>query len=170
MENFALLHGVDTRRGIAVFSAMFEHPMNAQALRPYQRTALAEGLVAEDRLDEALASVNSALEQIERPGWSERLHYAEALRVKATVLIKQNNQAEAETCLQASLAVARAQQAKSWELRTATTYARLLTAQGRNVQALELLQPVYEWFTEGRSTKDHVEARSLLEQLKALAP
>jgi tetratricopeptide (TPR) repeat protein len=168
MENFALLHGVDTRRGIAVLSTMFDHPMNAQVLRPYQRTALAEGLIAEGRLDEALASVNGALEQIERPGWSERSHYAEALRVKATILILQKHRSEAETCLQASLAVARAQQAKSWELRTATTYARLLTAQGRNVQALELLQPVYEWFTEGRSTKDHVEARTLLEELTGL--
>src|SRR6476469_3725868 len=55
MENFALLHGVDTRRGIAVLSTMFDHPMNAQVLRPYQRTALAEGLIAEGRLDEALA-------------------------------------------------------------------------------------------------------------------
>ena len=75
-------------------------------------------------------------------------------------------QSQSETCLQASLTVAREQQAKSWELRTATTYARMLNARGRRGEALELLQPIYDWFTEGFSTRDLQEARALLEELR----
>jgi uncharacterized membrane protein len=67
----------------------------------------------------------------------------------------------------ASLDVARQQSAKSWELRTATSYAELLMDQGRCSEALDLLQPIYHWFTEGRDTKDHIDAAQLLAKLRA---
>ena len=67
----------------------------------------------------------------------------------------------------ASLDWARQQQAKSWELRTATSYARLLRDQGRIDEAHELLAPVYGWFTEGFGTKDLKDAKALLEELAA---
>ncbi|MBV8616868.1 MAG: hypothetical protein JOY66_24270, partial [Acetobacteraceae bacterium] len=59
------------------------------------------------------------------------------------------------------------QQAKSFELRTATSYARRLRDQGRVGEAYDLLAPVYGWFTEGFGTKDLKEARALLDELEA---
>ena len=73
--------------------------------------------------------------------------------------------AGAEHAYIASLDWARTQQAKSWELRTAMSYARLLRDQGRVAEAYELLAPVYGWFTEGFDTGDLVEAKALLEEL-----
>ena len=64
-----------------------------------------------------------------------------------------------------ALAVARQQQAKSWELRAAMSLARLWRDQGKVQQARELLAPVYGWFTEGFDTRDLKEAKALLEEL-----
>jgi hypothetical protein len=64
-----------------------------------------------------------------------------------------------------ALAVARRQQAKSWELRAAVSMARLWRGQGKKQQARELLAPVYGWFTEGFDTRDLKEAKALLEEL-----
>jgi predicted ATPase len=72
------------------------------------------------------------------------------------------NAAQAETCLQQALAVARHQQAKSWELRTAMSLSRLWQHQGKRDQARELLAPIYGWFTEGFDTADLQEAKALL--------
>jgi predicted ATPase len=66
-----------------------------------------------------------------------------------------------------ALAVAREQQAKSWELRAAMSLARLWRSQGKPQQARELLAPVYGWFTEGFDTLDLKEAKALLEELAA---
>ena len=73
----------------------------------------------------------------------------------------------------ASLDWARQQQTKSWEVRTATSYARLMRDAGRCKEAYDLLAPVYGWFTEGFATKDLQDAKALLEELEtagALAP
>ena len=72
---------------------------------------------------------------------------------------------EAERSYIASLDQARTQQAKSWELRTAMSYARLLRDQGRVGEARDLLAPIYGWFTEGFDTPDLKEAKALLDQL-----
>ena len=61
--------------------------------------------------------------------------------------------------------IARAQQAKSWELRAATSLARLWGEQGRRTEAQELLAPIYGWFTEGFDTADLKEAKELLDHL-----
>jgi predicted ATPase len=66
--------------------------------------------------------------------------------------------------------VARNQQAKSWELRAATTLARLLAGRGDSAQALAVLAPVHDWFTEGRDTKDLKEAARLLADLRSGQP
>ena len=70
---------------------------------------------------------------------------------------------KAEEYFERALAVAREQQAKSWELRAAMTLARLWRSQGKVQQARELLAPVYGWFTEGFDTRDLKEAKALLE-------
>jgi len=66
-----------------------------------------------------------------------------------------------------TLAWARKQQAKSWELRTATSYARLMRKRSREREARELLAPVYGWFTEGFDTRDLKKAKALLDELAA---
>ncbi len=110
--------------------------------------------------------MSSILEQIERPGWEERLYYAEVLRIKGRVLSLKGNREGAERNYIASLDWARNQQAKSWELRTATSYARLMREQGRVREAFELLAPIYGWFTEGFGTKDLKDAKALLDELR----
>jgi predicted ATPase len=63
--------------------------------------------------------------------------------------------------------VARAQEAKSWELRAAISLARLWRDQGKREEARELLAPVYGWFTEGFDTLDLKEAKALLDELSS---
>jgi predicted ATPase len=75
--------------------------------------------------------------------------------------------AKAEAHFERALAVARKQQAKSWELRAAMSMARLLRDQGKRDKARELLAPVYGWFTEGFDTLDLKEAKALLDELHA---
>jgi predicted ATPase len=72
---------------------------------------------------------------------------------------------EVEACVQQALAVARRQQAKSLELRAATSLSRLWQQQGKRVEARELLAPIYGWFTEGFDTADLQDAEALLEEL-----
>jgi tetratricopeptide (TPR) repeat protein len=73
---------------------------------------------------------------------------------------------EAEACFQRALEIAREQQARWWELRAATSLARLWAVQGRRAAARELVAGVYGWFTEGFDTVDLVEAKALLEALQ----
>jgi predicted ATPase len=75
--------------------------------------------------------------------------------------------ARAEAYFNDALAVARRQQAKSWELRAAMSMARLWRDQEKLQQARELLAPVYGWFTEGFDTRDLKEAKALLHELEA---
>ena len=74
---------------------------------------------------------------------------------------------KAETYFERALAVARAQQARSWELRAAMSLARLWRGQGKRDDALDLLAPVYGWFTEGFDTLDLREAKALLDELSS---
>src|SRR5262249_48969037 len=97
--------------------------------------------------------------------WEERYYYAETLRIKGWLLTLNGDLAAAERAYSASLDWARQQQAKSWELRTATSYARLMRDQGRGGESYNLLAPVYGWFTEGFNTKDLKDAKALLGEL-----
>ncbi len=72
---------------------------------------------------------------------------------------------EAEILLRRALEIAREQAAKWYELRAATSLARLWHSQGRGDEARALLQPIYDWFTEGFDTADLKEAKALLEEL-----
>jgi class 3 adenylate cyclase/tetratricopeptide (TPR) repeat protein len=134
---------------------------------PFVKSALAEAVAREGDLDAALELIDECLEQIERPAWQERLWLAEVLRLKGWMLMRQGRNEEAETQLRAAIACARQQHAKSWELRSATTLATLMAGDGRRDAAREVLAPVYGWFTEGRDTKDLIDARALLDQLSA---
>ena len=79
--------------------------------------------------------------------------------------MRQGQDEEAEAQLRASIECARQQQAKSWELRSATTLATLMAARGQRDAARDLLGTIFGWFSEGMETKDLVEARVLLDQL-----
>ncbi len=74
-------------------------------------------------------------------------------------------QQEAEACFEKSLEIAKNQSAKSWELRAATSLARLWQQQGKEGEAQSLLSDIYNWFTEGFDTKDLQDAKALLEEL-----
>jgi predicted ATPase len=84
-------------------------------------------------------------------------------------LLQQNsdNHLEAEACFQQAMDIARYQQAKSFELRAATSLARLWQQQGKRQEAHDLLAPVYGWFTEGFDTADLQDANALLNELGA---
>jgi predicted ATPase len=109
--------------------------------------------------------LEECIAQIARPGWEERSHYAEVLRLKGWMLQRLDRLDQAESTLRASIDVARAQQARSWELRSSTTLAQLLAECGDRGAARDLLAPVYGWFTEGFDTHDLKQARRLLEEL-----
>ncbi len=132
----------------------------------YWRSVLAEGMGQLGNLDGALHLIDEVIAEIERPDRQERHYYAEALRIKGWLLALKGDAAGAERSYIASLDWARMQRAKSWELRTATSYARLLREQGSVGEAHELLAPVYGWFSEGFTTKDLKEAKALLGELR----
>jgi predicted ATPase len=91
---------------------------------------------------------------------------AELYRLKGEALLAGTGTvSEAETAMQQGIAVARRQNAKSWELRGAMSLARLWAGQGRRTEARELLAPVYRWFTEGFDTADLKDAKMLLDKL-----
>jgi adenylate cyclase len=97
----------------------------------------------------------------------ERCYEPELYRLKGALLLQQSadNHTEAHVCFQHALDVARAQQAKSLELRAATSLARLWQQQGKRAEAYQLLAEVYGWFTEGFDTADLQEAKALLDEL-----
>ncbi len=100
---------------------------------------------------------------------SERWYEAEVNRRAGEIALLsiEPDAAKAQAYFERALAVARKQQAKSWELRGAMSMARLWRDQGKPKQARELLAPLYGWFTEGFDTRDLKEAKALLDELHA---
>jgi predicted ATPase len=123
----------------------------------WEQGQTAEGL---SLLAEALALVD----KIGEHGWGGELHRLQGELLLAQAGERQQMQ-EAEACFNQALDVARSQQAKSWELRAATSLARLRQQQGKRHEARELLAPIYGWFTEGFDTADLQEAKALLDSL-----
>ncbi|HUE46299.1 MAG TPA: adenylate cyclase, partial [Aestuariivirgaceae bacterium] len=125
----------------------------------------AETYLRAKRPKEGLASVADALALSEKT--QERCWQAELNRIKGELLraLSSNDHAEAECCFSQSLDMSRMQQAKSWELRAATSLSRLWCDQGKHEAARDLLQPIHGWFTEGIDTPDLREAEALLDEL-----
>jgi predicted ATPase len=119
------------------------------------------------RLDDAWRCIREAMTAVETT--KETWHEAEVNRMAGEIALKspEPDAAKAETYFERALAVAREQQAKSWELRAATSMARLWRDQGKPQEARNLLAPVYCWFTEGFDTLDLKEAKALLDELQA---
>ena len=134
---------------------------------PVWLSFLAKAYADLNQLDDAWRYLNEAMAAVEMTG--EVWYEAEVNRIAGEIalLSPEPDAAKAEGYFERALAVARAQQAKSWELRAAMSLARLWLGQGNVQQARELLAPVYGWFTEGFDTLDLKEATKLLDELHA---
>ena len=126
--------------------------------------ALAEGLRKTGQFEEALFTINEAIARATNSGIEFDL--SELLRIKSQILAAQHDREPAMNCLTEALAVARAQSALAWELRSTMTLARLLSEDGQREQARQTLALVYDRFTEGFETADLKLARTLLEDLR----
>jgi predicted ATPase len=133
--------------------------------RPLCLVLLAEAAGHIGQVEEGLRLLIEALAAFEAGGRGDML--TEAYRLRGELLLPQAvpEAAQAEACFQKALAIARRQQAKSWELRAAMSLARLWQQQGKRAEARELLAPVYGWFTEGFDTADLQEAKALIGEL-----
>jgi predicted ATPase len=133
---------------------------------PHFKTNHANALCVVGRVDEALVVINQAQELAETTG--HRTYLAEVYRIKGHVLLQRDAQhGNAEEYFLKAIDVAKSQDAKSWELRAATSLARLWQSLGRATEAHDLVAPVYNWFTEGFDTKDLKDAKALLDELAA---
>jgi predicted ATPase len=134
---------------------------------PMWLLSLASAYADLGRFDDAWRCIGEAMTAIEAT--KEKWFEAEVQRTAGEIALKSPapDAAKAEAYFERALAVARKQHAKSWELRTAMSMARLWRDQGKRAEARDLLAPVYGWFTEGFDTLDLKEAKALLDELTA---
>jgi predicted ATPase len=132
---------------------------------PYWLALLASvhGRIGQAR--EGLVATAEALTLVARTG--ERFWEAELQRLKGQLLLQAvpANKPEAEACFHRAIEIARSQKARSWELRAATSLARLWAEQGERQKGHDLLAPIYGWFIEGFDTADLKHAKALLDEL-----
>lgn len=152
-------------QGLATFeqAQAFYDTFNLKLMLPIDLAWQAEALAALGRRDRALTTVEQAIAIAADGGerWSE----SEAYRIKGEILGQSGDRHEAEACFLTAIDVAVSQAAKSFELRAATSLARLWRDHGKSAEARALLAPVYGWFTEGFDTSDLKDAKALLEAL-----
>ncbi|HET6891795.1 MAG TPA: AAA family ATPase, partial [Pyrinomonadaceae bacterium] len=153
-------------------------------VRPHFLALLAEALGKARQHEEGLGILEDALSLTRRNG--EQYYQAELYRLKGELLLMQSKcrgvsrmatggrvvvdtnppvVAQAEGCFNESIKIARQQQAKSWELRAATSLARLYQNQNKREEGRALLTKIYDRFTEGFATVDLREAKALLDEL-----
>jgi len=147
--------------------AQIRQGVDSYGLGAFQHMLLAlqaDSQLAIGKPEAALASVAAGLKAVEKMGGAQL--EAELWRLKGEALLAGAGTAsEAETAIEKGIDVARRQNAKSWELRCATSLARLRRQQGRPQEAAALLAPILGWFTEGFDTADLKEAKTLLDKL-----
>jgi predicted ATPase len=167
MYGWALAHQEQARAGIEqIHQGMMDYRATGAELgQPHYLALLAEAYGTMEQPEAGLTALAEALTLVNTTG--ERWYEPELYRLKGELLLQQHadNQAEAETCFHHAMAIAQNQQAKSWELRAATSLARLWQQQGKRQEAHDLLAPVYNWFTEGFDTLDLKDAKALLDAL-----
>jgi predicted ATPase len=120
-------------------------------------------LALQGRLDEARDLLAEALRHTRSTG--ERWFEADLERIMGEVLAQGARVEEAGASFSRAMAIARKQGARMWELRAATSLARLQVERGEPRKARNLLAPVYGWFTEGFDTPDLKDAKALLDEL-----
>src|SRR6267142_5385066 len=167
LRGWALAQQEQAREGVEQISqgSSAYRATGAEIWRPYLLALLAEvhGTLGEP--EEGLTLLTEALTLVDTTG--QRWYEPEQYRLKGELLLQQSsdNQAEAEACFHHALEIAQNQQAKSLELRAATSLATLWQQQGKRQEAHALLAPVYHWFTEGFDTADLKDAKALLDEL-----
>jgi class 3 adenylate cyclase/predicted ATPase len=167
LHGWALVHQGQAQEGIEqLHQGLIDfRATGAEIWRPYWLMLLAEAQGVLGEPEAGLTALTEALTVVDTTGgrWCE----AELYRLKGTLLLQQSSDhhLEAEACFHHALAIARNQQAKSFELRAATSLARLWQQQGKRQEAHDLLAPVYGWFTEGFDTVDLQDAKALLDEL-----
>jgi predicted ATPase len=131
---------------------------------------LAETYGKRGQIVDGLAVIEEALTVVEKTG--ERFYEAEVYRIKGELTFlstvhgpKSQVEKEAEEHFHKAIEIARRQQAKSLELRAATSLARVWQQQGKSTEAHRMLSEIYNWYTEGFDTKDLQEAKALIEAL-----
>jgi predicted ATPase len=141
------------------------HPMGSRLWLPLWLSLLARAYAELGQFDDALSRIHEAITTVETT--KETWYEAEVHRIAGEIALMspERDAAKAEACFERALAVARGQQAKSWELRAAMSMARLWRDQGKRDEARELLAPIYRWFTEGFDTLDLKQAKALLDEL-----
>ena len=135
------------------------------ALVPLDQLYFAKAYTELGQFADTSSCIDEAMATLEKN--EDRLWEAEALRLSGEIALMEKvpSATKAEDYFQRALAIAREQQAKSWELRAAMSLARLWRDQGKPQQARELLAPVYGWFSEGFDTRDLKDAKALLDAL-----
>jgi predicted ATPase len=128
--------------------------MGTEHLQPWFRVPLVEACAQAGLVDDGCALLDDALRITHATG--ERVMEGELYRLQGALWLLRSaaQDAEAEACFQRARAVARQQQARSLELRTAMSLGRLWQRQGKRAAAYTLLAPIYGWFTEGFDTAD----------------
>ena len=167
MRGWALAHQGQGKAGVEQITQALRafRATGAEAWQPYWLALLADAYGTMGQPEVRLTVLTEALTLADKTG--ERWYEAELHRLKGALLLQQSldNQVEAESCFHHALEIARTQQAKSFELRAATSLARLWQQQGKPQDAHTLLAPVYHWFTEGFDTADLQAAKTLLDAL-----
>ena len=164
-RGWALVRGCQSEEGVAQLregmvawealgGGLWQPTLLALLAEVYGRTGQIEK--GPDVLAEALTLVDTT---------GERWYEPELQRLKGALWLSHSvdKRAEAETCFQHAMTIAQSQGAKAWELRTATSLARLWQHQGKRQEARDLLAPIYNWFTEGFDTPDLQDAKALLD-------
>jgi predicted ATPase len=159
------------RQGMAAYRAT-----GSDMVWPWMLALLAEAYAKMGQTEEGLIAVAEALATVNRT--KEGIYTAELHRLKGDLVLQGGVQSpeseppapstqEAQACFLKAIEVARRQQAKSWELRAATSLSRLWQQQGKKNEARQMLAEIYGWFTEGLDTKDVQEAKALLAELSS---
>ena len=134
--------------------------------RPYFLCLLAEASLGTKRIDGGLKALDEAIEVAQKT--QERAHESQIYRLKGELLLEQPNPdvAQALSCFEFAINIARKQGAKSFELQATTSLARQLARQGHRNKARAMLECIYNWFTEGFDTADLKKAKTLLDDLR----
>lgn len=149
----------------------------SRVLLPVYLGVLADAFVQAGKVEEGLHTIDKAFDVVKESG--ECTNAAELYHIKGKLLLisdstdksektregnnpSSSHQCVVEECFRKSLSIARKQEAKSWELRTAISLSKLMMTQNRHDEVKSLLKPIYDWFTEGFDTHDLKEAREIL--------
>jgi predicted ATPase len=166
LRGWALAEQEQTVEGIAQMRQGLSdwRATGAEVCLSYLLALLVETYAKLGQAEDGLAVVAEALIRVEKT--RERFWEADLYRLKGELLLKQGQtEMEVEACFRQAIQLAQHQQAKFLELRATVSLARLWQAQGKQVEARQMLAEIYDWFTEGFDTVDLQEAKALLAEL-----